>query len=95
MFNGMMAVQLDFNYVDKYSASTFNVPDTLIPSYIVGNARLGYTSGDDRWEAALFVKNLADSYNIANAYDFAAFGINLVLPNPPRTIGGQVRFNWF
>lgn len=95
MFGGTMAAQMDFNYVDEFFASTFNQAAATIPDYIVGNARLGYRSADDRWDVSLYVKNLADASNQAYGYDFAFFGINLETYNPPRTIGGQFRYSWF
>lgn len=94
MFDGTMAAQFDFNYVDQYYASVFNQAATEVPDYIVTNARFSYNSGNDKWNIALFAQNLADSQNQSYAFDFASFGINLKMYNPPRTIGIQYRYNW-
>ncbi len=94
MFNGTVAVQMDFNYVDDYFSAVSNAPTTLQESYVLGNGRISYTSGDGKWDVAMFVKNIADA-DISNyTFDLAVLGVNIHSYMPPRWFGGQVRYNW-
>ncbi|MCC7411884.1 MAG: TonB-dependent receptor [Gammaproteobacteria bacterium] len=95
-WQGHLAVQGDFNYVGDYQASVLNSPATEIPQYVIGNARLSYRSGDERWEAAVFVKNIADAGIRSYAFDLAASGFpyNQLVYLPPRWVGGQVVYHW-
>ena len=93
--SGTVAANVDFNYVDDYFASTFNQAATAVPGYAVVNARLGYASENGHWNLDLFAKNLLNSTNQSYAFDFAAFGINLKMYQPPRTLGVQFRYRWF
>jgi len=96
LWNGTVALQGDFNYVGDYQAYTPNSPATEIPQYVIGNARLSYTSGDERWTAALFVKNIADADIQTYAFDLAngGFPYNQEVYLPPRWIGGQIVYRW-
>ena len=95
-WNGMLAVQGDFNYAGSYQASVLNSPATKIPDHIIGNARLSYTSDDERWEAAVFVKNIADAEIETYAFDLVASGLpyNQIIYLPPRWVGGQIVYRW-
>jgi iron complex outermembrane receptor protein len=73
MFGGMMATQLDFNYVDERSLNGIDHPALVGDSYWLGNARLGYTTGDERWNFAVWVKNFTDEDYVATAFDITTF----------------------
>ena len=83
----------------KNSFIIFNDPANTIGGYIVGNARLSYTSADERWGAAVFVKNIGDKEyitSISNNASFAAFGLGHVqrFYARPRWVGGQISWRW-
>ena len=97
--NGTMAIQGDFNYQSKNSFIIYNDPANTIGGYIVGNARLSWTSADERWGAAVFVKNIGDKEyitSISNNASFAAFGLGHVqrFYARPRWVGGQISYRW-
>jgi iron complex outermembrane recepter protein len=96
--NGTMAIQGDFNYQSKNSFTLFDDPATSIDGYIVGNARLSYTSGDESWSAALFVKNIGDKEYVTSMANNAGFPPGLAHVQRfyarPRWFGGQVSYNW-
>ena len=98
VFNGTMSVQGDFNYQSKNSFTIFNDPATSIRDYIVGNARLSWTSADDRWGAAVFVKNIADKEYItyiSNNSGFPPFIAHVQrFYARPRWVGGQITWRW-
>ena len=97
-WNGTLAIEGDFNYQSKNSFTIFNDPATSIDGYIVGNARLSYTSGDERWSAALFVKNIGDKEYITSISNNAGFPTGLAHVQRfyarPRWVGGQISYKW-
>ncbi|MCY4154224.1 MAG: TonB-dependent receptor, partial [Gammaproteobacteria bacterium] len=99
LVSGTMAIQGDFSYQSQNSFIIYNDPANTIDGYIVGNARLSWTSGDERWGAALFVKNIGNEeyiVSISNNASFADFGLGHVqrFYGRPRWVGGQVTFQW-
>ena len=98
VWTGTMSIQGDFNYQSKNSFTIFNDPATSIGDYIVGNARLSWTSADERWGAALFVKNIADKEYITYISNNSGFPPFLAHVQRfyarPRWVGGQVTWRW-
>ena len=97
-WNGALAIQGDFNYQSKNSFTIFNDPATSIDGYIVGNARLSYTSADERWGVAVFVKNIGDKEYIVSISNNSSFPPGLAHVQRfyarPRWIGGQITYHW-
>ena len=94
MFNGTVAVQMDFNWVDDFFSAVTNAPTAHEDSYVLGNGRISYTTADGKWDIAMFVKNIADA-DIGNyTFDLAVLGTNIHSYMPPRWFGGQVRYTW-
>jgi iron complex outermembrane receptor protein len=55
------------------------------------NARIAWASRDERWDMALYGKNIFDTRFIQNGFDARdSQGSILVIPNDPREIGLQV-----
>ena len=96
VFNGNLAAQIDFSYVDDRSVNGIDHPGLLEEDYFVANARLGYTTTDGKWEASLWVKNFTDENYVATSFDLSTFvGTEITVPNPPRWFGGTIRYNFF
>jgi iron complex outermembrane receptor protein len=95
-WNGMLALQGDFSWVDSYQASVLNSPATKISDYVIGNARLSYKPDDSGWEASVFVKNIADAEIETYAFDLVTSGLpfNQIIYLPPRWVGGQLTYRW-
>ncbi len=95
MMNGMAAVQMDFNYVDDYYSGLVNAPTTHEDSYVIGNGRISYATGDGSWDIAMFVRNIANADIRNYTFDLQGFSAtNLHSYQPPRWFGGQVRYTW-
>ena len=95
VMNGMAAVQMDFNYVDDYYSGLVNAPTTHEDSYVIGNGRISYSTGDGRWDIAMFVRNIANADIRNYTFDLQGFSAtNLHSYQPPRWFGGQVRYTW-
>jgi iron complex outermembrane receptor protein len=66
-----------------------------MPSYVLANVRLAWTSDDARWQTSLFVNNVADKRYYTIGYDLSnATGSNSLVPGLPRWYGASVRFNF-
>ena len=96
IFNGTMAAQVDFNYVDDRVLNGIDHPGLFDGSYIVANARLGYATEDGKWEASVWVKNLNDANYVPTLFDISIFtGTIIDAPNAPRWFGGTIKYNLF
>jgi iron complex outermembrane receptor protein len=82
----------------RYSDSVFkdaaNDPLIKAGSYWLFDARIAVGASDDRWEIALWGKNLTDDQHVAQGLDVASLGFGNRTFNAPRTYGvtGTVRF---
>jgi iron complex outermembrane receptor protein len=82
----------DYSWVDDQFSDPSNDPAYLIESYSLVNARVSWQPLSERWELALWGRNLADEeYNRINSVNFLGF---------PRTAWGEPRtygvsFTWF
>jgi iron complex outermembrane receptor protein len=95
MFGGMMSAEADAKWNSYQYLELINAAVDLQPSYAVTNARLGFTTGDGRWDFSAFVKNLADArYRMYNL-DLSGFiGVNQGVYGPPRLYGASFRYRW-
>ncbi len=95
-YDGM--VRVDANYVGT-SYSTFRPTDPAriaMGNYTMTNARFGVESADGKWSGYLYVNNLfnklATTSATVNPY-FFPYG--LAYSVPPRTIGVDLKYNFF
>lgn len=94
-FDGSMAVQLDFNWVDERSLNAIDAPALTGDDYFVANAKLGFTSSEEKWHAEVWVKNLNDEEYFPTVFDLAATtGSTISVPAPPRWFGATIRYSW-
>jgi len=94
-WQGNLAVQADFQYRSAVFFSLTRSPAVTEDGYAVANARMSYTTEDDRWEAALFVNNIADEEYLVQTFDLATvLGMTEQYYGLPRWIGGSIRFSW-
>ena len=89
-----IALQVDFNYSDDYCFSVVCAPSEENDSYSVTNARVSYTTSDQRWTISAFVRNLTDEEYRVYATDSAFATFMTSTYNPPRWYGGTVAFHW-
>ncbi len=93
-FGGKVAVQGDVHWTEGFYFYAVNSPITYQGANAVANARISYTTGDERWEFALWAKNLTNTayYNFkldVGSFSYCGCGIA-----PPRWVGGTASFRW-
>lgn len=94
-WQGNLAVQADFQYRSEVYFSLTRSPAATQKGYAVGNARMSYTTADKRWEAAVFVNNIADEEYLVQTFDLATvLGMTEQYYGLPRWVGGSVRLSW-
>ena len=91
-FGGTMALQGDFKYLSDHHFSISNAPVTRQDSYLVANARVSYTTADERWEFAGYVKNLTDKEYDVIGFDVSSSGLTERFPGDPIWWGASVAF---
>lgn len=95
MFNGTMAIQGDLTYVGRRVFNTVNHPALFDGAYTLVNGRLSYTTQDDKWTLALWVKNLTAARYTSFAFDFSGSdGTAPATVNPPRWVGGTISYKY-
>ncbi|HEY4645496.1 MAG TPA: hypothetical protein VIH25_04370, partial [Steroidobacteraceae bacterium] len=71
-----------------------NSPVSLEDGYTIGNLRVSYASGDERWELAAFVNNITDEEYLSYTFDFTGlFGFNQQAYGAPRWAGVSFQYN--
>ena len=94
-FGGTLALQGDFRYVDDQKFNLATSESVLEDSYFVFNARLDYTTSDEHWNAAVFVKNLFDeNYRVFGIDGTLFFGSSEDVYGDERWVGGSVSYRW-
>ncbi|HYE48634.1 MAG TPA: TonB-dependent receptor [Azospirillaceae bacterium] len=94
VLGGEAVAQGDFKYSDSFYFTVLNSAIDREPSYLVGNLRLSFTSGDERWQAALFVNNVTDERYRTYTLDASALGFALDSFAPPRWFGASIAYRW-
>jgi len=94
-FNGEIAVQADYSWRDDQNFNLAYSPVITEDAYGIANARVSYTTSDDAWSAAVFVKNFTDEEYRFFAFDTTSyFGAAENVPGTERWVGAELRFNW-
>ena len=95
ILGGRVSLQGDYSYVSDFYDNIRNFTASKLPSYSLANARVGWQSDDGRWDASLFVNNLADERYVAVGFDGALlYGSNAWFFGKPRWYGGQIRYSF-
>jgi iron complex outermembrane receptor protein len=94
-FGGELSVQGHAYYVSHVFHNLRNFATHKLESYLVGNARVAWMSGDERWQASFFVNNIADErYRVESFALDTLCGCNEELFAKPRWFGGTLRYNF-
>jgi iron complex outermembrane receptor protein len=94
-FGGHLSAEADVKWNDKQYFELINAQVDFEGSYALANARLGYVSGDGRWDLSAYCRNIGDkAYRVYNL-DLSGFlGINQSVYGTPRLFGASVAYHW-
>lgn len=91
---GNIAATVNAVYTDKFYSQLSNAPVTLVPSNWLVNARIAYTDPSDRFELALFAKNLLNEKRQIYAFDITNIGLVETNYGEPQQFGAEFRVNF-
>jgi iron complex outermembrane receptor protein len=91
--NGNLAAQIDGVWNDDQFLEVTNGPGTVQKSYNVSNARVTWTSGEDRFRLIGWVKNFTDEIYKQYSLDLGDLGATSYYA-PPITYGVTARINF-
>lgn len=94
MFGGSLALQTDATYRSKVFYDTRNVERLSDPQRTFVDARIGWTTADERLELGIWGRNLFDETNISDIIPIEGLGFDLFSVGPPRTAGVYARYNY-
>lgn len=93
--NGLsLTAMTDFNYRSERYLESSNVPVSLLDSYWLANARIALSGAEDKWEVALWSKNITDEEYIAYLNDLNGLGFVLTTVGDPITYGVSLTYNY-
>ena len=88
------ALQTDAHYSDSVFKEATNDPLIHARPYWITNARLSFFDEAERFELAVWGRNLADTQYVVQGLDVRTFGIGNRNYNAPRTLGGEVIYRF-
>jgi iron complex outermembrane receptor protein len=92
---GSIELTANGRWVDDRKLNLIDHPATRADSYAVFDARASYRSAGDRWELALYCRNLADEeYRTVGTPFVSTNGAVIEIYGPPRTYGALLRVNF-
>jgi iron complex outermembrane receptor protein len=91
---GRVALEADTKWNSSEYLGLLNAAADYERPYIVTNARITFSSGDDRWEVAGWVRNLADRWYRVYGVDASGLGLEGSVYGPPRTYGATFTYHW-
>ena len=94
MANTFVNVHVDANYNAKQYLALPNEDAIAQGAYSLINARISLRSEDERWEAGVWGRNLADTFYLTNAVDVQGFGFDYRHRGTPRMIGFDVSYKF-
>lgn len=92
--SGLFSLHVDANYVDDFYFEIFNIERLRQEGYWLANARLNFTTVDDRWQVGLWARNLAEKKYRTSAINLDTFGFDYSHIGAPRTYGADVTFRF-
>jgi len=94
-FGGMMSILTDASWSDSFFYNLRNFDADQFDSYILVNARLGWTNADETLELALQARNLTDERAGTQGFDLATLcGCNEIAFRAPRWFGFNIKYNF-
>ena len=90
-----MNIQADMNYLDDRALEANNHPALKGESYALGNASLGWTTADEKWNLKLWVRNITDEFYYHTVFDLTGItGQIEPVVGSPRWFGGTVGYQF-
>ena len=86
---GTITARWDYYWQDVSYGAVFNSPYDRIDSWGQHNASLIFESAGGKWDARLWIRNIADEDNV-----YGRVGGGSAVYGEPRIYGVSLRYNW-
>lgn len=94
LFQGDIAFRTDMIYRDDQYRDAVNTPELKTDAYTLWNARVTWTSANERWEVAGFVTNITDEIFVTNGVSVLGLGYVEAYYSRPREWGMSVNMRF-
>ena len=95
VMNGIMAIQGDIHYRSRHYHALTRADAVTENGYHVANARLSWSTADDKWELAVFAENITGEEYVVQSFDIAALlGWIEEYYGRPRWVGGSLSYKF-
>ena len=94
LMGGKIAASFNWSWTDEVFHTIENRNDSRAKKHWLAGGRLSWFSADESIEVALWGKNLSDTDYRLQSFDFTASGWVTLVPNRPRSFGGEVVYSW-
>ena len=94
LMGGKIAASINWSWTDEAFHSIENRSDVRAKSHWLVGTRVSWFSQDESLEIAFWGKNLSDTAYRVQTFDFRNAGWHTLVPNRPRTVGGEIVFSW-
>ncbi|WP_317930246.1 TonB-dependent receptor [Halioxenophilus sp. WMMB6] len=91
---GVWSLAGDINWTDAAYHTVTNDEDLAQDEHTLVGARAAWQSRDQQWQVALWGRNLTDESWRVQSFDFVESGFITHVPNRPRTLGMDIRYQW-
>lgn len=93
--SGSLAFQVDGNYQSKVWHNLNNFDANTLAAWGIVNARIDWTSGDEKLKFSVFARNLLNKHYDTVGFDLSQIcGCNLSAQGKPRWIGAEARYSF-
>jgi iron complex outermembrane recepter protein len=89
-----LLLHTDWNYRGDYYVNADNLHNPYIPGRTIGNVRAAYTPRNDRWELAVWARNVADKHYPMGGYRLGFADSQIFYFGDPLTYGVSVTLNF-
>ena len=89
---GEMTLRLDYSYRDEVANDAANTPELIEDSLTLWNARVSLLSNDEKWDIAIFGRNLTDEDYLISGVSTPGFGIVEGVYARPREYGLTLKY---
>jgi iron complex outermembrane recepter protein len=93
-WSGRLALQADVSWIDDQYFDSFNSPSHHEDSYSIVNARLTWSSEDEKWRVSVFGENITDEEYRTFSFDLAFLGFSTDVYGKPSWYGVTVGYSF-
>jgi iron complex outermembrane receptor protein len=92
--NGALTLHVDASFTGKQYLALPNDPNIAQGAYHIINSRIAVHSSDSKWEAGMWMNNIANKFYLTNAVNVQGFGFDYRHRGLPRMFGVDASYHF-